>query len=297
MLVDASLVLVRVGEPIGGFDRAIDAIARRPGSAHTYQNFRRRGNTLTAMREEGRSRVNDPATVLRAYETEDAFLARRLTTWAEVTGPLVEDATIQALLEIAPEHLLEVGCGTGDFTERVQRELAVDLVALDLSPRMVDLTRVRGLNARQGDIEALPFADEEFDCVLANRVLYHVPNLNQGLAEIARVLRPGGRLVAVTYSEQHLHELFDLVGQSPIASTFSTESGAEALRVHFDRVDRRDITGSAQFSSPDAIRGYLAAYGEFAPFSHADLAAHLSDLRTPFIASYRHSVFFARRQP
>jgi hypothetical protein len=75
------------------------------------------------------------------------------------------------------------------------------------------------------------------------------------------------------------------------------ESGADALSAHFDRVDRRDITGSAQFSSPDAIRGYLAAYGRFAPFPHADLAAHLRDLRTPFSASYRHSVFFARKQP
>ncbi len=247
------------------------------------------------MCEQRPSRENDPAIVRREYETEDRFLARRLTTWAELTGPLVEDATIQALVEVSPASLLEVGCGTGDFTERVRRELAVDPVALDLSPRMVELTRARGLDAQQGNIEALPFADEDFDCVLANRVLYHVPDLNRGLTEIARVLRPGGMLVAVTYSEEHLRELFDLVGESPIASTFSAESGAEALRAHFDPVERRDITGTAEFSSTSAIRGYLAAYGEFARFSDADLVRQLGDLPAPFTASYRHAVFLAHR--
>lgn len=241
------------------------------------------------------SRVNDPATVLREYETEDRFLARRLSTWAELDGPLVEDATIQALAEAAPARVLEVGCGTGDFTERVQRALAFDLLALDLSTRMVDLTRARGLEATQGDIQALPFADEEFDCVLANRVLYHVPDLAQGLAEIARVLRPRGRLVAVTYSQAHLGELFDVIGQSPIASTFSAETGAESLREYFDPVERRDISGRARFPTTDAILGYLAAYESFGHFSDVDLDAQLRHVSTPFDAYYRHSAFVAHK--
>jgi predicted TPR repeat methyltransferase len=80
--------------------------------------------------------VNDPGTVRREYATEDRFLARRLTMWAELRGPLVEDATVDAVAEGRPARVLDVGCGTGDFSERLQREVAVDLVALDLSPRM-----------------------------------------------------------------------------------------------------------------------------------------------------------------
>lgn len=245
------------------------------------------------LTEQQLSRANDPGTVRREYATEDRFLARRLTTWAELQGPLVEDATVDAVAEGGPARVLDAGCGTGDLSERLQQLLAVDLVALDLSPRMVELAHARGLKAMRGDIEALPFADEEFDCVLANRILYHVPNLDKGLAEIARMLRPGGTLVAVTYGTEHLRELWDLVGQHPLASSpFSAENGTGALRKHFGPVERRDFTGNARFPSRSSILGFLAAYGEF---SDVDLGTQLGDVHTPFNASYRHSVFVAHK--
>lgn len=240
------------------------------------------------------SPVNDPGTVRREYENEERFLTRRLTTWATLSGPQVEDATVAAVAEGAPDRVLEVGCGTGDFTERVQRELGVDLVAMDLSPRMVELTRGRGIDARVGDIEAIPFADESFDCVLANRVLYHVPDLDRGVAEIARVLRPGGRLVAVTYSERHLGELSDLLGDVIIASTFSAETGAALLRAHFALVERRDVTGRARFPSTDSLVGFAAQ--RFGDFSETDLDARLRTVAMPFEATYRHALFVAHRR-
>jgi SAM-dependent methyltransferase len=243
------------------------------------------------------SAVNDPATVEREYATEDRFLARRLSAWAELHGPLVEDAMIDALAETAPTRVLEVGSGTGDLTERVQDELAVDLEVIDLSPRMVDLARARGLKACQGDVQALPFADGAFDCVLANRVLYHVPDLDEGLAEIERVLRPHGRLVAVTYSEHHLRELYDLVGDSPVAAmTFSAETGAAALGGHFDPVERHDIVGVARFRTVRSIAGMASQ--RFGSFGDVDLGARPGDMRTPFDASYRHALFVGhKRQP
>src|SRR5688572_6217840 len=122
-------------------------------------------------------RVNDTTIVRREYATEDSFLARRLAQWAELRGPLMEDAAITALAEASPARVLDAGCGTGDFTDRVQRELGVDLVALDFSHRMAELARGRGLAAVRGDIQTLPFPDVTFDCVLANRVLYHLPDL------------------------------------------------------------------------------------------------------------------------
>lgn len=239
------------------------------------------------------SRQNDPAIVRREYATEGRFLARRLATWAELRGPLVEDATVDAVAERASAGVLEVGCGTGDFSERLQRELAVQLVALDLSSRMANLTRARGLNTITGDIQTLPFANGAFDCVLANRVLYHVHHLDKGLGEIARVLRSGGCLVAVTYSEDHLRELWDLVGETPGASSpFSAENGAGALSEHFGPVERQDFTGNARFASMSSIREFLAAYGEF---SAIDLSAQVGDAQVPFDASYRHSVFLAHK--
>lgn len=109
----------------------------------------------------------------------------------------------------------------------------------------------------------------------------------------SRVNDPGGRLVAVTYGTDHLRELWDLVGQYPLASSpFSAENGTGVLSRHFDRVERQDFTGNARFPSRSSILGLLAAYGEF---SNVDLGAQLGDVRVPFNASYRHSVFGAHK--
>lgn len=244
---------------------------------------------------EGRSRANDPGTVAREYASEERFLARRLAAQAELHGPLVEDAALAALTEAEPTRVLEVGCGTGDFTGRVQRLLDVELVAVDLSPRMVELARARGLDARVADVADLPFGEAEFDCVLANRVLYHLPDLDRGLAEIARVLRPGGRLVAVAYSDAHLGELWAAVETTPDPSPFSAENGAEALWRHFHPVERRDVTGTARFESRRAVRALLAAHEEFGYFAGIDLDARLQSVRMPFEATYRHVLFVGRK--
>lgn len=141
-------------------------------------------------------RFNDPAAVAREYASEERFLARRVTFVDYVEGQNAEQLAFEALAEIGPRRVLEVGCGTGAFAERMLKELGADVVALDLSPRMVELARERGVEALVGTAEALPFRGEEFDCVVANWVLHHVPDLDRGLAEIARVLRPGGCLLA-----------------------------------------------------------------------------------------------------
>jgi SAM-dependent methyltransferase len=259
------------------------------GAAAARENALTRGGVADRQL----SRENDPEIVRREYASEDRFLARRLRTWAELDGPIVEDATVDAVAEGAPARVLDVGCGTGDFSERLGLELGVDLVALDLSARMADLARARRLQAIQGDVQALPFAEARFDCVLANRVLYHVPDVERGLGEIARALRPGGRLLAVTYGEAHLCELWELVGESPLASSpFSAENGAAPLRRHFEAVERRDFTGNARFPTRRRVLEFLGAFGEF---SDVDLPLRVVDIPEPLDASYRHSIFLARK--
>ena len=117
-----------------------------------------------------------------------------------------------AVAEVSPKRVLEVGCGMGQLAERMHVELDAEVVAIDQSERMVELTRKRGVDARVADVQELPFDDGEFDVVVAAWMLYHVPDVERALDEIVRVLRPAGRLVTATNRPEHLKELRALVG-------------------------------------------------------------------------------------
>ena len=147
-------------------------------------------------------RLDDAALVASEYAT-DARLRRRASVFR--TGD-VQRLAVEAIVEAQPRRVLEVGCGWGELAARVAAETGAEIVAVDVSPRMVELARERGIDARVGDVQQLAFADGEFDCALAAWMLYHVADLDRGLAELARVLRPGGRLVAATNGARSLPE-------------------------------------------------------------------------------------------
>jgi SAM-dependent methyltransferase len=186
-------------------------------------------------------RIDDPDTVREQYAQEDNLRARQ-RMYQETSGPDVHDVLWQTLVEWSPRRVLEVGGGPGELSERIQKELGADVSFVDISPRMVELARERGVDAQVGDVQSLPFADGTFDTVVAAWMLYHVPDIDLGLSEIARVLRPGGALVAVTTSVLHLAEFRKLVAYpAGHYETFNRENGEEFLGKHFAEVERLDV--------------------------------------------------------
>ena len=202
--------------------------------------------------------LNDPAVVVAEYASEDG-LERRRAAYRYAVGPDAREVAFAAVAEIEPRRVLEVGCGPGELAERIQRELQCEVAALDVSERMVELARARDVDARVGDVQELPFEDGVFDCAVAAWMLYHVPRLDQALAELARVVRPGGRLVTVTNSHDHIRELFELLGAARTAYPFSAENGEELLRQEFSSVERRDAFGWIAFPDRDAAQAYVDA--------------------------------------
>jgi SAM-dependent methyltransferase len=230
----------------------------------------------------------DPALVRAEYATEERFMARRADRRGIFLGPDPREHALLALLEVRPSRVLDAGCGTGDFTESVAAKLGCDVVGIDLSQRMVELTRARGLEALVGDARELPFADSEFDAIAANWMLYHLPDLDAGLAELQRVLRPGGRLVAITNGRDHLAEVW---GQR--SSAFDDHCGAAALERHFHRVAQHDISGRIVFATREGLAEYVGGFSCL----RRNPVRPLETFSLPLEASTRHSVFVADKAP
>ena len=235
------------------------------------------------------TRLDDPALVADEY-ADDARLRRRAAAFTGATT--ADDARaplVAALAEARPRRVLEVGCGWGELAEWVARETGAEVCPTDLSPRMVELSRERGLDARLADVQQLPFADESFDAAVAAWMLYHVPDLDRGLSELARVLTPAGRLVVATNSAFHLEELRELVSSGPSPSTFTRENGEALLRRHFARVRREDVDGQLEFETRADVEEYVNASISMSPFI-GNLPAVVGE---PFLARRASSIFVA----
>jgi SAM-dependent methyltransferase len=238
-------------------------------------------------------RLDDPKLVQDEYATEDGLRARA-SVYEGISGPDARDLVVEAVGEVSPGRVLEVGCGWGELAARIAAELDAEVVAVDLSPRMVELAREQGIDARVADAQQLPFADGEFDCVTANWMLYHVPDLDRALGEMARVLRPGGRLVAATNGLRHLEELWSLVGRNRADEgvRFFAETAEPYLRRHFAHVERRDCESTLDFAGVDAVRGYIAS-----SIAHKHLAAEVAPFDGPLTATRHNCVFVAETAP
>jgi SAM-dependent methyltransferase len=231
--------------------------------------------------------MNDPANVRVQYAREENLRSRQ-GLYEETSGPRAFDVLWDALTEIAPRRVLEVGGGPGELAERMRDELGADVSFLDISPRMVELAQERGIDARLGDVQLLPFADETFDTAVAAWMLYHVPDIDRAIAELARVLAPGGRLVAVTNSELHLDELRKLIAYPGGPVPFSRENGEEFLHRHFSSVARIDADGVVTVRD----RAKLVAYRESLTVETDPIPA---DVKLPFIVHCASSIFIATK--
>lgn len=99
----------------------------------------------------------------------------------------------------AGRDVLEVGCGTGLVLERIAK-FARSAKGVDLSPGMLEHAKARGLDVFQGSATQLPFADNSFDVSCSFKVLAHIPDIQLALSEMARVVRPGGVVLAEFYN-------------------------------------------------------------------------------------------------
>jgi ubiquinone/menaquinone biosynthesis C-methylase UbiE len=233
------------------------------------------------------------------YRTSDN-LRVRILTHERYSHPKVDFR--EWILDQVPwtgrEITFDLGCGSGTYAESASRR-SRRYIAGDFSYGMLtDLpdSVVTRLNL---DAAALPLVGESVDVVLANHMLYHVPNLKRAIVETHRVLKPGGILFAATNSEMYMPELWELqvrlaskLGvknferrENPfgIATRFTLENGRQALSSVYANVERRDLPGALVFEEASPLVAYLESMRDrfalmYAPqFSWKEIAAALRD--------------------
>ena len=174
---------------------------------------------------------------------------------------------------IFPEdaRILELGCGAGSLWLENHDRIPGDwqIVVSDFSPGMIDGTREQlrdvapGISFEVIDAGSIPHPDRAFDGVIANHMLYHVPDRARALREIRRVLRTGGRLYASTNGRPHMRELDELirmhapeVRHDDVAERFGLENGSEQLEPWFVEVDRHDYQDSLEITEAEPLLDY-----------------------------------------
>ena len=208
-------------------------------------------------------RIDDPAHVQAQYVTEENLETRRSVWHPTADGRDPTTEALDAIVADNPLRVLEIGPGTGMFAVRLAAALPdASVTTIDQSERFVEMTRSRGVDSRVGDAQDLPYADESFDAVAALWMLYHVPDIDRAIAEVRRVLRPGGLFLAVTNGDGHVAELRVQAGGAPVVTRFSSQNAEAQLLRHFSTVERSDLVPQAVFLDSDAALDYLRSTDE-----------------------------------
>jgi ubiquinone/menaquinone biosynthesis C-methylase UbiE len=145
------------------------------------------------------------------------YFAAHADQWDAIRSLHVAESAVEAamhdLLGTKLGRLVDIGTGTGRMIE-LFADLAAHTTGIDRSPEMLRLARAkldgrRGVELRQGDVGALPLDDGCADTVIVHQVLHYLPAPDAAMAESARLLAPGGRLLVVDFASHDREDLRD----------------------------------------------------------------------------------------
>ncbi|MCA1666764.1 MAG: methyltransferase domain-containing protein [Thermomicrobia bacterium] len=211
--------------------------------------------------------------VKQQYRTTD-LLRIRVETHARYSERQVDldAACVRALGLTGEESLLDVGCGPGAFPRFLRAHGHIGrLAGLDQSAAMIagasEASAGLAIEWYTGEANALPFPDGAFAIISARHMLYHVPDISGALREFARVVGPGGTVLAVTNSATNMphitameHALtvhFGLPNVSRTTEPFNTTNAKTILETVYPQVDETILSNAFVFTEPEPIVRYI----------------------------------------
>lgn len=223
--------------------------------------------------ESSTSALNNRGWVTKQYKTPRNLNARIELHRRFSTNPYRWLLWVFDQLQLAPNmQLLEIGGGPGGLWDENRHRLPAGLQVTftDQSTGMVaqafsTLAALPHFRFGVVDAQRLPFADASFDVVVANHMLYHVPDRGKALAEVRRVLRPDGRFFAATNDYAHMQELRDLAEAYRPGSVqaygpnerFPFDVATRELSEHFGQVQLYRYHNSLVVTDADVLAGYM----------------------------------------
>jgi SAM-dependent methyltransferase len=203
------------------------------------------------------------------YRT-DTNLAARQSIYAYQRPRLDLPAVVLGLAGLrGGETVADVGCGNGAYVaELARRGHTGPVLGVDLSAGMLRAARRRVPGARLAvaDAAAVPVRDNTADLALAMHMLYHVPEPPAAVRELRRITRPGGQVLVVLNSGDHLRELRALIatalgdltnGEPPHPERLRLDEGEELLAREFTSVTRHDFAGELVVPGPQPVEEYV----------------------------------------
>jgi ubiquinone/menaquinone biosynthesis C-methylase UbiE len=169
-------------------------------------------------------------------------------------------------------NILELGCGPGVLWKECAGRIPAGwtITLSDLSAGMLDAAQRnlallgRHFDFEQMDAQSIPYHEQTFDAVIANHMLYHVPDRNQALSEIKRVLKEDGRLIATTIGESHMTEINGWIQRASndrqkgmFSLAFTLENGLTQLQEFFSKVDTDRYPDHLKVTQVEPLLAYL----------------------------------------
>ena len=198
------------------------------------------------------------------------------------------------------ETILDIGCGNGLYLGVLRGHGHQGLVCgADLSAGMLRsaIPAAGGGPLLVSDAQAIPFAADSFDVTLAMHMMYHVPDRPRAIAELRRVLRPGGVALVVTNSDRHFAELDDLLVECAAVATgitrlparahisFTMENGGAELGAVFSSVEAKEFVAELVVDQVDPVLDYARSMQAFVADSEGQLDAVLAELERRVVAA------------
>jgi len=207
------------------------------------------------------------------YKTHQNLI-NRMNLWSYGTNPESLHKWIFDKIQLQEhERVLELGCGTGQlWLENCKNVPSTCSIALsDFSKNMLDKAKKKLKSSKLPikfeiiDAERIPYPNQIFDVVIGCHMLYHVPNIERALISINQVLKPNGRFISTTISQQHIRELKNFLSEfglyseekMKLFSEFRNETGREVLKPFFDEVEFYEYINHVNITSVDPLMRYI----------------------------------------